>query len=177
MKALIIISFFLLNFDVFAQDSSAVKTRQTMRQSAGRPTIINKISARVGAGIQRNFYTELGIAKRKQVFGCTGFSANAYYLALEWHPKVSKEQKDNIYGVKFGYEFNAMLPIIGIEGKYQTDFNKNDFIITPKVGLGLLGDLNIFYGYNISLNNLPFDSVGRHQFSIVCHFGKSFLKY
>lgn len=173
MKIIVIMLLFLLNFDVFAQSNP----RDSLRIPRGMPTIINKISARVGAGVQRNFYTELGIAKRKQVFGCTGFSANAYYLALELHPSISKEQKDNIYGVKIGYEFNAMLPIIGIEGKYQTDFSQNDFIITPKVGLGLLGDLNVFYGYNISMNDRPFDSVGRHQFSIICNFGKSFLKY
>ncbi len=173
MKITIIILLLLLNFDVFAQSNP----RDSLRIPRGMPTIINKISARVGTGTQRNFYTEIGIAKRKQVFGCTGFSASTTYLALELHPSISNEQNDNIYGAKIGYEFNAMLPIIGIEGKYQTDFSKIDFIITPKVGLGLVGDLNIFYGYNISLNNRPFESVGRHQFSIICNFGKSFLKY
>lgn len=135
-----------------------------------------QISIRVGVGKQKSIYTELGLALHKCNYGDVGFFSNDFYSALEWVP--NREQ--NIYGLKLGYEANSFLFLLnlGLELKYQTDFKENDLIITPKAGLGVFGDLNIFYGYNFSTNNDPFEEIiGHHQLSIVFNFNNHFLRY
>ena len=133
-----------------------------------------QISIRVGGGLQKSFYTETGIAFHKCIYGDTGFFSNDFYTALEWTPNKNQ----NLYGLKFGYEANTFLLNVGLEVKYQTDFKKTDFVITPKVGLGLFGDVNIFYGYNISTNKNPFsDIIGNHQFSLIFNLNNHFLRY
>lgn len=137
-------------------------------------TTEKQISIRVGAGFQKAFYTELGLALHKCIYGDTGYFSNAFYTAAEWNPN----KVNDIYALKIGYEANAYLLNIGLEIKYQTDFTNKDIVITPKIGLGLFGDVNVFYGYNISTNNNPFSkTIGSHQVSIVFNFNKHFLSY
>lgn len=133
-----------------------------------------QISIRVGFGLQKSFYTELGIALHKCNYGDVGFFSNDLYSALEWTPTPEQD----IYGLKIGYEANISLLNLGIEVKYQTDFTNRDVVITPKIGLGIFGDVNVFYGYNISTNHNPFiERIKHHQFSIVFNFNKHFLRY
>ncbi len=132
-----------------------------------------QISIRVGGGIQKSFYTELGLALHACNYGDTGFFSNAIYTAFEWTPNKEKE----IYGLKIGYEVNFFLLNLGLEAKYLTDFKERDFVFTPKIGLGLYGDVNIFYGYTIVTNNNPFsEKIGRHQLSIILNLNKHFLR-
>lgn len=137
-------------------------------------TTEKQISIRVGAGFQKAFYSELGLALHTCTYGDTGFFSNDYYSAIEWTPN----KEHNIYGLKVGYEANAYLLNIGLEVKYQTDFIKKDVVITPKIGLGIFGDVNIFYGYNISANNNPFSqAIGIHQLGIIFNINNHFLSY
>lgn len=137
-------------------------------------SIIKKqVSIRAGGGLQNSFYAELGLALHECNYGCTGFFSNAFYGSLEWIPSRNRD----IYGVKIGYEINAYLLNLGLETKYQTDFKEKDVVLTPKIGLGLYGDLNIFYGYNISINNSPFrETIGQHQLSIIFNINDHFLQ-
>ena len=131
-----------------------------------------QISFRVGAGIQKSFYTEIGLALHRCNYGDTGFFSNDIYSALEWTPSQGKD----IYGLKIGYEVNAYLLNLALEAKYLSDFEEKDFVITPKIGLGLYGDVNIFYGYSISTHKNPFSKdIGRHQLSIILNLNKHFL--
>ena len=133
-----------------------------------------QLSIRAGVGLQDAFYTELGLALHTCTYGDTGFFSNDFYSAIEWTPNKEKD----IYGIKVGYEANAYLLNIGLEVKYQTNFIEKDVVITPKIGLGLFGDVNIFYGYHISLNNRPFeDIISNHQIAIVFNFNNHFLEY
>ena len=63
----------------------------------------------------------------------------------------------------------------GIELKYQTDNDSDDFVITPKFGVGL-GAINLFYCYNISTNKYPFSSIGKHQISLVFNLNKKYFE-
>ncbi|WP_405246023.1 hypothetical protein [Cellulophaga sp. Asnod2-G02] len=131
-----------------------------------------QISFRVGAGIQQSFYTEICLTLHRCNYGHTGFFSNDIYSALEWTPSLGKD----IYGLKIGYEINAYLLNLGLEAKYLSDFEEQDFVITPKIGLGLYGDVNIFYGYSISTPKNPFSKdIGRHQLSILLDLNKHFL--
>lgn len=119
-----------------------------------------KTVPRIGVGIQKTAYVELGLSRH------LGFASTAYYGSFEWTPIK------NIYGLKVGYEMNARIVALGLEAKYQTDLLLSDVMLTPKIGFGLMGIVNIFYGFNISFFNLPFPGIGRHQFSIVFNYNR-----
>jgi hypothetical protein len=130
---------------------------------------------RFGVGTQKSFYTELGLSRHQFTFNDLGYASSTYYSSIELTPTFSSTNK-NIYAIKAGYEINARTLALGIEGKYQTDFMKNDIVITPKIGFGFMGVVNLFYGYNISLMSSLFQNIGHHQFSIVCNLNRKVLK-
>lgn len=172
MKKVLFYSLFIIfGFTVSAQEIVS-DTIMPMRMRNPNLSVESKhISLRVGAGFQKSFYTELGLALQTQRFGCTGFFSKDFYTALEWTPDNTRD----IYALKVGFEANAMLLNVAIEVKYQTDFEQKDFVITPKVGLGIYGDINLFYGYNISTNHSPFNAIGNHQFSLIINLHHDFL--
>lgn len=173
MKAsLFIILITLTGFKVFGQDTVQVKPLQLQHPSSYFSTE-KQISIRVGVGFRKSFYADLGLAIHKCNYSDVGYFSNDFYSALEWIPS----RNQNVFGVKIGCQANAYLLNVGLELKYQTDFTHNDFVITPKIGLGLFGDVNLFYGYNISTNNKPFPQIGSHQFSLVLNLNRHFLRY
>ncbi|UUV20485.1 hypothetical protein [Paenimyroides aestuarii] len=126
---------------------------------------------RAGLGVQKSLFTEAGIAYHKANYSDVGFYSQSFYSAVEY------SFSGNIYAIKAGYEINTMMIATALETKYQTNFCQNDFVITPKIGVGLFGDMMLYYGYNISTNHNPFQNMGRHQFSLIANIGKGFLKY
>jgi hypothetical protein len=153
----------------FAQDSTVVLPYKCLYSSS-------YISPRLGIGFQDGFSSEVGIAFQKRNFSCTGFYARTYYTSLEFVPAFKNtERTKNLYALKTGIEINPMGLALGIETKYQTNFSKNDFLITPKIGIGVFGDLLLFYGYNFSLFNEPFTNSSRHQFSLILNINRNFL--
>ncbi len=135
-----------------------------------------QLSVRVGIGVQKSLTTALGFALHTCRYGDVGFFSNDYYGAFEWVPNSIQ----NLYGFKLGYEANTFIFLLnaGLELKYQTDFTEHDLIIMPKIGFGLFGDINLFYGYSISLNKYPFAAqVSRHQVALVFNFNNHFLRY
>lgn len=124
------------------------------------------MAGRFGIGIQKEFYTEFGVAGYSYYYNDRIYSSATYYGAFEW------SQPKNVYGFKAGYEINASALALGLEAKYQVNSENHDFVITPKIGVGILGIINIFYGYNISTQGQPFDYIGHHQFSMVFNFSK-----
>lgn len=138
------------------------------------------VSFRIGAGLQKNFYSEVGLSFQNVTIGCTGFFSRSYYTSLEVVPNFNQNesQSKNVYAIKTGIELNAMLLVLAIEAKYQTDFSKNAFVITPKVGLGAFGDVLLFYGYNFSTRHnheKTFPFISNHQFSLIVNIHESFL--
>ncbi len=96
---------------------------------------------------------------------CTGFFSKTYYSSLEFLPKT--ENYKPVYALKIGINYNLSILAVGLETKYQTNFNEKDFIIAPKIGLGF-GLINAFYGYNISLNE-RLTNTNKHFFSLVAN--------
>jgi len=174
--------FICFGYSVFAQekekDSIKIKIPNYETKNYDLPyntysATLKQISVRVGAGLQDSFYTEIGATLHECTYGCTGFFSKGFYSAIEWVPT----KNDDIYGLKVGCEFNAFLLNLGLELKYQTDFTYKDIVITPKIGLGMYGDINIFYGYNISTYNSPFPNINNHQLSIILNLNRHFLGY
>ena len=173
VKITLFIILICIGFTAYSQEipkeSSQIKSNQRFKSE-------KQISFRAGAGIQKSIYTEIGVALHKCNYSDVGFFSNDFYSAFEWIPN----RKQPLYGIKFGYEANSSMLLLnlGLELEYQTDFKENDLVITPKVGLGIFGDANMFYGYNISTQNNPFkEIIGYHQLSIVFNFNNHFLSY
>ncbi len=134
------------------------------------------ISPRFGLGFQNGFSSELGIAFQKRNFSCTGFYARTYYTSVEMIPAFEKtERAKNLYALKTGIEINPMGLAFAVEAKYQTNFSENNVLITPKIGIGIFGDLLLFYGYNLSLQKEQFTSSSKHQFSLILNVNRNFL--
>jgi len=120
---------------------------------------------RLGAGIQKNFYTELGLVFQKYFYeGSYGYIASAFYTTFQWTPPTKGNEK--VYGVKLGAEMINNGAGGGIELTYLFNDTHTDWVITPKLGFGL-GVVNLFYGYNISTNKYPFPNVRKNQFSLI----------
>ncbi|TKC13140.1 hypothetical protein FA048_05875 [Pedobacter polaris] len=167
--------FTLLTFTaimVFGQDSLSVNN---VSRPGYKKWTNSKSSLRFGLGVQKTFFAEVGLSRHKYLYNDLGYASKAYYTSVEWVPKFSNAN-NHIYGIKAGYELNARILALGLEAKYQTDFKDNDIILTPKIGVGVMGVLNLFYGYNISTNKSPFPYIRHHQFSIVCNFNNEFFK-
>jgi hypothetical protein len=163
-KYLFIILFTIITHIVVGQDT----IKPIYKESSLEKWTKDKTCLRFGLGIEKSFSSELGIARHCYNTGHSLWAAKAYYTSLEYIPKLSN---NNIYGLKIGYEYSVGY-ILAIEAKYQTDFKNNHFVITPKLGIGAFGILNLFYGYNISTKENPFSGIGNHQFSIVCNLNK-----
>lgn len=169
---LLALLFLLVGFHGFGQDTIRPKDPFIDRHSLS-PSTEKQLSVRVGLGLRNSFYADLGVALHACTFSDVGFFSRDVYTALEWIPS----KNESVYGLKIGCHANAYLLNVGLEVKYQTDFLNRDFVITPKIGFGLYGDLNLFYGYNFSTNHRPFPEIGRHQFSLVLNINRHFLQY
>jgi hypothetical protein len=165
-----ILFFFVLSITLNASCQNAFqdKPNENVKYVSKAVTLL-----RLGLGYQKSLYSELGFTRRNYfgddiVKGCT-----AYYGSVEWTPEFSRESPD-VYGIKFGGEITLQPLMVGIESKFQSNFNDNDFVITPKIGIGdgnftrlPISYIYLCYGYNISFNHRPFGAMGRNQISLV----------
>lgn len=167
---------FLLNLNPksFAQDSTKTQSKVTNKEGYKRWTIY-RTSVRFGIGVQKSFYSEIGVSRLRYFYNDLGYAATVHYAAIEWTPTFFPDKPKNIFGLKVGYELNMRTLALGLETKYQTDGSQNDFVLTPKIGLGFFGVVNVFYGYNISFAGSPFADIGHNQFSVVANLNRRML--
>ncbi|WP_310556792.1 hypothetical protein [Flavobacterium sp.] len=160
-RAVILIFIFLCQFS-FGQVQDSIKAKVPFENRYGQTKIFNCL--RTGIGFQKSFQTEIGYSRMKYTTGCTGFFSKTYYSSLEYIPETANF--DDVFGLKVGLEYNLSIIAVALEAKYQTDFVTKDFVITPKIGVGL-SYINLFYGYTISTNKNPFPNFGNHQISLI----------
>lgn len=155
--------FSLFTFLVIAIFANGQASDTSIRQA---PATWEKmqLAPRVAFGIQKAFYLEAGAVLQRYIYDPRhGFAATAIYSCAEWTPGKGSEK--SITGVKLGAETVYNGGTMGIEIKYLTNSDQDDFVITPKLGFGL-GLVTLFYGYNISTNKYPFDRIRKNQFSV-----------
>lgn len=167
-------------FSFAQEDSLRVKRHRPYGVVNRQYSSLNYISIRVGAGLQKNPYSEVGVAFQMRNFGCTGSFSRSYYTALEFTPnfQMNEGQSRSVYALKAGIEANAFFAL-ALEAKYQTDFSKNAFVVTPKIGLGMFGDVLLYYGYNFSTRRNKervFPFISNHQFSLIFNIHEDFLQ-
>lgn len=118
---------------------------------------------RLAVGFQKSFYYEAGFSLQQYAYDeKRGYAANCFYIAYE---RTTANGEKPVQGIKAGFEsvFNGGTG--GIELKYLSDALNRDWVITPKIGIGI-GAATLFYGYNLSTNKRPFSNLGKHQFSL-----------
>ena len=159
----ILLLFLLLSNAIIAQEKAA--------NSDGIWTKVTALRGSIGA--QKSFFTEVGISKL--YYSNSGYvpMSKAKFIAIEFSPTLKPKAENDLYGLKVGYEFTAIIISVALEAKYQTDFTNNDFVLTPKIGFGAFGIFTFYYGLNVSTNNKPFSRIGTHQFSIICNLNKN----
>ena len=158
-----IIIFFISQF-ASCQIVDSLKIAPVFNQNRFGSTTISH-NVRVGVGLHNYLQSEIGYSRMKFTTNCTGFFSKTYYSSLEFLPKT--ENYKPVYALKIGINYNLSILAVGLETKYQTNFNEKDFIIAPKIGLGF-GLINAFYGYNISLNE-RLTNTNKHFFSLVAN--------
>jgi hypothetical protein len=164
-KHILLIQLFLLALISNGQDSTSVNLG--VENNKGWTNGIT--SGRLEVGLQKSYYYGLGLSRVAYSFDGSGIAAVGYYAMGEFTPT------DNIFGIKIGTEINTMGLGIGIDLKYLKNHSDKDFTVTPKIGIGGAGFIILFYGFNISTNNYPFQPIGRHQISLVFNINKSIL--
>ena len=179
MRLFILIIFTLLSIRAQAQDSTRRYTDSNgvkwIEHDDHKMWSIHqgfRLYGRIGVGIQKSFYSELGISiLDRTISSHNGILSYGFYASGEWTPKPSSQ--DYIYGIKIGTEGIGNIFGGAIELKYQWDKDSSDFVITPKYGISGAGYFNIFYGYNISVNKYPFKNKIRcHQISLVFNLNR-----
>jgi hypothetical protein len=134
----------------------------------------NTWTSRIGIGIQKSPYVELGITRLFITNDGLDGGSNAFYAAVEINRRQDSAEP-MFYGFKGGFETSWMLFMAAVELKYASDFNNQEvFVITPKGGLTLFGVVNLLYGYNHP-KDLNFEGIGKHQFSLVFNINKKIL--
>lgn len=132
-----------------------------------KPRIVPKI----GAGLQENAFVEIGVAYHNIYIHPLSLVSSSPYFTVDG----IIDDDVFIIGPKVGYEFTAGLFGIATDLTYYTDFSDYTFMVTPKIGLSLLGSVNLFYGYNIPLSPEEFKSISRNRFSLTFNLNKDYL--
>jgi len=177
LKNLLSLSIVLMSTLCFAQQTPRELLHIDTAREGYKKWTKPKPVLRLGIGVEKSFYTEVGVAWHSYYYNDLGIAAHVKYLAIEYAPAILPVKDKNIFGIKAGYEVNPLAFALGIEAKYQTDGSANDFVITPKIGLGGAGLVQLYYGYNISFGGLPFQSIGHNKFSLVVNLNlKAFKK-
>ena len=167
--SLILLLLFTVQVQVFGQTEDYVEKEDPYGYNEWTDYML---CYRAGVGIQSAFYAEGGISRLKYRFHDRGFASMAQYVSVEWTPTILPDKPRNVYGFKAGMEINTQFLAFGLEGKYQTDFLSDSWVITPKAGIGMFGIFNLFYGYNIWLVTFPFNQLGHHQLSIALNLNR-----
>lgn len=129
------------------------------------------LALRVGVGYQHSGYIEGGISLWNGTDQKMG-NATLFYSTVEFNPNIIGMSGKPIFGLKIGAETYASIFAIGIEFKNLTDFSRNTYVLTPKIGLGPLGAFGLFVGWNIRDKANYFPAVGKWQVSMNANFNR-----
>ncbi|MDI9319160.1 MAG: hypothetical protein QM530_01680 [Phycisphaerales bacterium] len=126
---------------------------------------------RVGVGYQFTNYIESGTSLwyiNDKKYG----NAVLLYSTLECNPNLNGNHHKPIWGLKIGAEAYNNIFAYGFELKQLTDFDNNSLVLTPKLGIGALGIIGLFFGFNIYDKANYFPSIGKFQVGLNANINK-----
>ncbi|WP_303312355.1 hypothetical protein [Hymenobacter sp. BT730] len=117
---------------------------------------------RVGGAFQPKAWLEVGLIRHKVQWQALGVASFGPYVSTEF--RFTKDKF--LLGPKVGYSFGATALGGDISAAYYTDFKRGQVVLTPALGTGLAGFVNLLYGYNVRFGGDRLAEVGRHRFSV-----------
>jgi hypothetical protein len=103
----------------------------------------------------------------KSIGSCSSGEFGSYFkLGTEFNAGPDRF----ILGPKVGYEFSLLILGGRISIVDYTDFKTQDIRLVPEVGISLLGRANLFYGFNIHLNENRFQEISRNRVTLSVNF-------
>jgi hypothetical protein len=152
-------------------------------ECAGQADSVNKESdqiywtPRYSIGIQNSPFVEIGISKLGISNRGIEFGSWCFYGSAELNYRKQSDNNSNIfYGVKAGFETSWAFFMWALELKFVSDNKDAQLIFTPKLGLSVLGVVNILYGYNLPDKKLKFNGLGHHQISLIVNINRKIIK-
>ena len=149
-----------------AQNADTIRTKP-FDQYWTKPRFVPK----VGVGVQDAAFAEVGVQYHQIFVHPLSLASAGPYLTFDGIVL----DDDFILGPKLGYEFTAGLIGLAADFTYYTDFDRESVTFTPKVGLSLMGFVNLFYGRNFVLSEDSFKSISKSRFSLVFNINRDYF--
>ncbi|GAB3240791.1 hypothetical protein GCM10027346_35450 [Hymenobacter seoulensis] len=140
-----------------AQTPDSLASHQRARYHAPPRTVV-----RVGGAFQPKSWLEIGLVRHRVQWQALGVASGGPYVATDF--RFTKDKL--LIGPKVGYSFGAMALGGDLSAAYYTNFTKGQLVLTPALGVGAGGFVNLLYGYNLRFGGDRLAEVGRHRFSI-----------
>lgn len=156
---MILFLFLFIQTKLIAQDSTETNSIPFHHETFFFP--------KIDIGVQKRLYYDIGISK-DTYFGYCGNNASSWHIVFTHFPALNKNNK-NVYGLKTGVFAWSSALLLGMEGAFYTDGNKNDFMLIPQVGIGV-NLLSVSYGYAFSFKKYPFNEIRAHCVNLNFHW-------
>jgi len=158
---------------LFAQSGDSVGTKP-FDTFWTRPRTIPKI----GVGIQDRAFLELGLYWHNIYKDPLIVASKGAYCTVD----LFIDDSNLLLGPKVGYEFTAGIVGTAVDLTYFIDHNydesgsnRESLVVTPKIGLTILGFADLFYGYQIPLSEVEITSIYRNRFSLVFNLNRDYF--
>ena len=173
MKTLLTVFFLNTAVMMYAQDSDSVRTKP-FDTFWTRPRTVPKI----GVGVQDRAFLEIGLHWHNIYKNPLIIASKGPYCTVD----LFIDESNFLLGPKVGYEFTAGVIGTAVDLTYFIDQNYNEqgndresLVVTPKIGLTILGFADVFYGYQIPISEVEITSIYRNRFSLVFNLNKDYF--
>jgi len=129
-----------------------------------------RIIPKVGVGMMDRAFVEVGVQWHDIYKAPLTLVSRGPYCTVD----VFIDDSNILLGPKLGYEMTAGLFGAALDMTYFIDHNydgeggnRNGVQLTPKVGISILGFVDLFYGYAIPLTEERISTITRNRFSLV----------
>jgi hypothetical protein len=133
---------------------------------------------KIGVGVQDRGFLEVGVQWHNIYWHPLSLASKGPYMTVD----LFIDDNNMLYGPKLGYEFTAGVIGAAFDVTYFIDknfdgekSNRRAFVGTPKIGLTILGFLDLYYGYQIPFSEEQIDSIHRNRFSITFNLNRDYF--
>jgi hypothetical protein len=130
-----------------------------------------RVIPKFGGGYQGNGFVEAGLALHKIYVHPLTLASAGPYLTCD----VVFTDDEVIVGPKAGYEVTAGLFGFAADVAYYSDFEKESLLITPKLGITLLGFADLFYGRSFTISQDSFSAISVSRFSLIINLNPDYF--
>jgi hypothetical protein len=137
-----------------------------------------RLVPKIGISLQERMFVEVGVYWHNIYHHPLSLASKGPYATID----IMVDEQNLLIGPKLGYEFTAGVfgTAFDVTYFYDKDYNsegldRRAFVATPKVGLTLLGFMDVFYGYQIPLSETRITSISRHRFSITFNLNRDYF--